>query len=250
MWLSESRRRVGTSFPAPSSREAIPEGVGAGGTTGERGEVLDVLRELLDGGRSDEVVELVRKLVVRNSDLERRLAQALGRGRKNEGVSKAQLLLLLDELARGEDAPARPRRRPSSPRPTRSCATRAASTIRAPTTRIGARASRGGSRRCASPRRRTCRAWTTSSPCPCPTASARARSAASRASAFSHDVTEVIELVPAQVIVRRDLHEKLACEPRQGSGDLIGSGSADLIHRSTSDGAARSTLTERRRQFG
>jgi transposase len=202
--------------------------VGAGTTAGERGEVLDVLRELLDGGRSDEVVELVRKLVVRNSDLERRLAQALGRGRKNEGVSKAQLLLLLDELARGEDAageaapPAElaeadqklrdksgiddpsaddedrrtrePRRQPPLRKPAPVHLPRVDNVIAVPESQRACPKC-GAARKC-----------------------------------IGHDVTEVIELVPAQVIVRRDLREKLACEPCEGelvrapNGDKVVSG--------------------------
>jgi transposase len=33
---------------------------------------------------------------------------------------------------------------------------------------------------------------------------------------MGHDITEVIELVPAQVIVRQDKREKLACENCEG----------------------------------
>jgi hypothetical protein len=58
-----------------------------------------VLRELLAEGRSDEVLALVAKLLARNGELERKLADALTRGRKNEGVSAAQLLLVLEGLA-------------------------------------------------------------------------------------------------------------------------------------------------------
>ena len=63
-----------------------------------RGPVLEVLQELLAGGDTEAVLALFRKLVTRNTELEKRLADALGRGRKNEGVSAAQLLLLLDQL--------------------------------------------------------------------------------------------------------------------------------------------------------
>jgi hypothetical protein len=66
--------------------------------------VLEVLRELLAEGRDEEVLALVSKLVARNSELERRLAQLLLRGRKSERVSSAQLLLLLDQLTAAEGA--------------------------------------------------------------------------------------------------------------------------------------------------
>lgn len=64
-----------------------------------KGPVLEVLKSLLQSGRSDAVVSLVEKLVNRNSELEQRLAQLLSRGRKNEGVSSAQLKLFVDALS-------------------------------------------------------------------------------------------------------------------------------------------------------
>ena len=55
--------------------------------TERRGSVLEMLRELLQEQRTEEVVALVAKLVTRNSELERLLAQAkAGKGKKNEGV--------------------------------------------------------------------------------------------------------------------------------------------------------------------
>ena len=68
-----------------------------------RGEVLDVVRALLAEGREEDVLGVVTKLVAQNSELERRLAQLLARGHKNEGVSAGQLLLFLNELT-GESA--------------------------------------------------------------------------------------------------------------------------------------------------
>ena len=66
---------------------------------GLKGPVLEVLKSLLQKGRSDAVVALVEKLVNRNSELEQRLAQLLSRGHKNEGVSSAQLKLFVDALS-------------------------------------------------------------------------------------------------------------------------------------------------------
>src|SRR5512140_517819 len=68
-------------------------------STEQKGPVLDVLKSLLESGRSEEVVTLVEKLVARNSELEQRLAQVLSRGHKNEGVSTAQLKLFVDALS-------------------------------------------------------------------------------------------------------------------------------------------------------
>jgi len=65
------------------------------------GPVLEVLPKLLAQGRTKEALEAVRVLVKRNEQLERQLA-ALGRRsmKANEGVSSAQLVLILDELSR------------------------------------------------------------------------------------------------------------------------------------------------------
>jgi hypothetical protein len=68
-------------------------------TREQRGELLQMLRTLLEAGEVDAVVELVTKLVARNSELERRLADFLTRGHKREGVSSDQLKLFLDGLA-------------------------------------------------------------------------------------------------------------------------------------------------------
>src|SRR5688500_5405771 len=64
----------------------------------QRGDVLSVLRGLLNEGRSDDVLAVVAQLVARNDELERRLAQVLARGRKNEGSAPGQLLLFIDKL--------------------------------------------------------------------------------------------------------------------------------------------------------
>lgn len=63
-----------------------------------RGGVLEILQELLQERRDGDVLSLVSKLVARNSELERRLAQLLSRTRKNEGVSEAQLKFFMDAL--------------------------------------------------------------------------------------------------------------------------------------------------------
>lgn len=80
-------------------------GAKAASTTNEqRGPVLDVLRDLLERGQLDAVLELVAKLVARNSELERKLADLRSSRRTNEGVSSAQLALLLEALSPSGDA--------------------------------------------------------------------------------------------------------------------------------------------------
>ena len=86
-----------------------------------------MLQGLLQERRDSDVLSLVAKLVARNSELEQRLARAMSRTHKNEGVSEAQLKLFMDVLTTESDdeAGAAIRR---SPTRTRSCATPLAST--------------------------------------------------------------------------------------------------------------------------
>jgi transposase len=163
-----------------------------------RGQVLEVLKELLAEGRLDEVLALVSKLVARNTELEKRLAEVLSRGKKNEGVSSEQLLLLLDGLSgapaqhvaeadehlrsaagidpqRTEGALTEPPKRPSVRRPLPAHLRRVENVIPVP----------DGER-------------------PCPQCGALR-------TCIGHDVSQVIDLIPAEVVVRVDLREKLAC---------------------------------------
>lgn len=65
--------------------------------------MLDALKELLAAGRMAEALMVVEKLVARNAELERQLRAARTSDRKNEGVSSAQLRLLLDGLPANTD---------------------------------------------------------------------------------------------------------------------------------------------------
>ncbi len=75
-----------------------------------RGTVLDVIRELLTGGRSDEAIAVVAKLVARNAELEMLVAKMRDKNR-SERVSNDQLDLFLNQLlgAMGASSPRRTR---------------------------------------------------------------------------------------------------------------------------------------------
>jgi transposase len=196
----------------------VSDGSEAKASTGERrGEVLDMLRELLSEGRDDAVVELFSKLVERNTDLERKLAEILSRRHKNEGVSKAQLHLFVDALttaaepdlaeadaklraASGIDAPPDPERQTKAlPQPP----------LRRP---LPANMPR------------------VDNPISVPNAERACPKCGSERKCIGHDVTEVIDLIPAQAVVRRDRREKIACENCEGElarapqGDKVVSG--------------------------
>ena len=180
-----------------------------------RGPVLDVVKALRAENDWDAVVALVAKLVADNNDMSRRLARIAARFKTSEKVGKAQLVLFLDALQRGEGEPetdgddepdelddvdrqlrgssgiddegdlsklktGRPPRQPPTRTPAPAHLRRVDNLIAVP------------------PAQR-----------PCP------RCGAERV-CVEHEVTEVIELVPAEVIVRRDLREKLACAPCEG----------------------------------
>lgn len=191
-----------------------------------RGEVLEVARELLADGRGDDLLSLVTKLVEHNEDLTTRVALATTRAdaaasraaelqrqlerlqaryKKNEAVSRAQLVLFIDAMARGEagdilvdaddpraDANERlrdtsgiadddepktkqPRERPPRRQPAPAHLPRVPNPLLVPAVER-----------------------------PCP------RCGAER-TCIGHETTEVIDLIPAQVIVRQDKREKLAC---------------------------------------
>lgn len=172
-------------------------------TREHRGPVLDVLQELLAESRNEEIVALFGKLVARNGELERRLAAMLSRGSKNEGISSAQLRLFVQELAAAAEAaeleqasdklrgasgiddepkskPEAPRRQPPLRRPIPTNLRRVDNPIEVPASERACPVCQG---------EREC---------------------------IGHDVTEVIDLIPAEVIVRVDRREKLACTQCEG----------------------------------
>lgn len=195
-------------------------------STEKRGPVLEVLRELLAEGRDGAVLALVSKLVARNGELERRLAQLLSRsGHKNEGVSTEQLKLFLDALGtatEGDDAVAAPalgeandKLRGVSGIDDKSAAEAAAEKpARQPPLRQPPPAHL--------PR--------IENPIAVPAAERPCPSCGAERVCIGHDVTEVIELLPARVVVRVDAREKLACATCQGeivrapAGDKVVSG--------------------------
>ncbi len=166
-----------------------------------KGEVLDVLQELLAKRCDTEVVELVRQLVAENSTLRLQLSEMVMHRRKGEGVSTAQLKLFLEELEAEQDveldsssealkdaaeldakkAPKKkPPRQPRSRQPFPPELRRIDNPIKVPA------------------EERSCPICGEERTC------------------IGHDVTEVVELIPAELVVRVDRREKLACKPCEG----------------------------------
>jgi transposase len=164
-----------------------------------RGAVLDVVRALLASGRGDEVLQVVAKLVARNAELETLLGKLRERNRR-EHVSSDQLDLFLDQLLAamggelaeadaklsetaedngGRDKKKVTRTQPESQPPVR-------------------RPPPPGLRRVANP-------------IPVPPEERACPVCGTERTCIGHDTTSVIELVPAEVIVRLDQREVLAC---------------------------------------
>ena len=219
-------------------------------TKERRGDVVEVARELLSEGRTDDVLSLLTQLAAQNgelamqaavatakaaeatakaaesaakaaesaaktSELKQQLERILARYKKSEAVSKTQLVLFIDALSRGEAGDVSTE--PGDPRPDANDRLRDASGICAvdddePTTKQPP--PRPAARQPAPehlPR--------TPNPLLVPAAERPCPRCGVERTCIGHDVTEVIELIPAQVIVRQDSREKLAC--RQCEAELV-----------------------------
>lgn len=162
-----------------------------------RGDVIKVLSELLAAGRHDEVLALVTKLLSRNHELELLLQKQREGKNRGEHVSPAQLLLLLQGLRQSspealaeanrtlEEAAEEHGGRPERTKPDKQPAVR-----RKPSPRL-----RRVDNLISVPEQER----------PCPTCGAERK-------CVTHEITEVIDLIPAEVIVRLDRREVLACD--------------------------------------
>jgi len=178
-----------------------------------RGSVLDVVRALLAENADDAVLAIVSKLVAENADMSRRLSRIAARFKTSEKVGKAQLVLFMDALQRGEGEPEVDGADADGPDELdeADAKLRAAAGIDDPADddlgKVTTRPPRQPANRTEAPAhlRRVdnpISVPTTQRPCP---------QCGTERTCIGHDTTEVIELIPAEVVVRRDRREKLAC---------------------------------------
>jgi transposase len=187
------------------------------GTTERRGPPVDVVRELLGEGRTEEVLAVVAALVSRNRELEMLLAKMRESRNRGERVSSEQLALfakLLREQTGGELSEADrklaeaaekyggreqgppPPKQPPVRRPLPKNLRRVENKIQVP-----------------------------ESERPCPQCGAMR-------TCIAQETTEVAELIPAEIIVRLDIREVLACRKcdaevvRAPMGDKVIAGGA------------------------
>lgn len=184
-----------------------------------RGKVLDMLKGLLAERRDEEVIALVAQLVARNANLELLLAKLREKKNRGEHVASSQLALFLAELkeqttaesALGdadqklEDSANANGGRPEGPKPP----------------------PRPPLRRPPPPGLRRVK-----NPIDVPQEERACPQCGSDRRCVFHETTEVIELIPAEVIVRQDIREVLACDTcdaemqRAPMGDKVVAGGA------------------------
>lgn len=164
-----------------------------------KGTVLDVLCQLLGGAaHADQILALFRKVVARNEELELLCAKLRERKNRGEHVSEAQLNLFLAELAKKrtpegqaeanrqlEDAAKEHGGRPDKTKPPRQPARR-----RPPSPKL----------------RRV------ENPIPVPAEERPCPNCGKERRCLFHETTEVVDLIPAEVIVRLDRREVLGCD--------------------------------------
>lgn len=179
-----------------------------------RGSVLDVARALRDENDWDAILEIVGKLVAENADMSRRLARIASRFKTSEKIGRAQLVLFVDALQRGEGEPETDAAETDGPDELdeADAKLRAASGIDdnkdGDLAKLTTKPPRQPTSRTAAPAhlRRL------DNPISVPTAQRACPRCGTERTCIGHDITEVIELIPAEVVVRRDLREKLACD--------------------------------------
>jgi transposase len=199
-----------------------------------RGTVLDVLRKLLEGHEHDAtVLAIFEKLVARNNELELQLVQMLSRGRKNEGISAAQLRLFLEALDQGRkqaDDESDPAGVPCTP------AVDEANTRLREVSGIDAKCRESEPEPPKPPRQPSTRGAfpehlsRVPNPIAVPDDERPCPKCGNERECIGHETTEVAELEPAKVFIRVDIREKLMCKPcggelvRAPAGDKVVSG--------------------------
>jgi len=186
-----------------------------------RGSVLDVLRTLLgDHEERDAVLNIVGKLVARTTDLERQLARTAARFKVSEKVSTAQLVLFADALRREEATPEAERGASGDE------VVDADERLRDASGLDDADADDKGdlAKRRIEPPPRQPRARTVApahlrridNPIEVPADQRACPKCGSERACTEPHITEVIDVLPPEVIVRRDIRQQLRCEPCDG----------------------------------
>jgi transposase len=208
-----------------------------------RGPVLEVLGQLLpEFDERGAVLAMVEKLlaqnnqlVVRNTELQRQLSKFVSATRTSEKVSAAQLLLALGALGMFGSADADGSSDGERAQPEDLDA--ADADLRKASGIDEERAPKDDQPKTGRPRRQPytrtpapAHLRRVENPIPVPDAERPCPKCGGERTCIGHDTTEVIDLIPAEAIVRLDMREKLRCEPCDGElvrapiGDKVVSG--------------------------
>jgi transposase len=161
-----------------------------------RGSALDMLRELLDRRRDEDVLALFGKLVARNEELELLLAKIHASKNRGERISTAQLDLFLDKLREQSEA----EQREANERLEQAAAAHGGRPDELKPPKQPAR------RRPAPPGLRRIH-----NPIPVPDDERPCPKCGKLRTCVHTDTTEVIDLIPAEVVVRLDEREVVVC---------------------------------------
>lgn len=173
-----------------------------------RGEVLAMVRELHAAGDTDAVQEIVAHLVREVEQLKRELAEKALRRKKGEGVSSAQLTLLLEALTTAQEHAAQQDAKQKADDALHGVAT---TTETADNNEKKDKPKRKPKRRPIPDdlRRVDNPIAVAQQQRPCPVCGGERH-------CMGHDESHVIDYIPAEVVVRVDRREKLACERCEG----------------------------------
>lgn len=180
---------------------------------------MDVVRALREENDWDAVLQIVGELVAKNADMTRQLAQVKRSFKTSEKVGRAQLVLFVDALARREAGPEADEAEANGPDEIdeADAMLRVASGIdekkqndeeEDAITKAQTRPPREPANRTPPP----ANARRVDNPLLVPAAERACPRCGAERTCIGHDITEVIDLIPAQVIVRRDMREKIACK--------------------------------------
>lgn len=169
-----------------------------------RGRPRDVARQLLDGGYHDELLALVDKLVAQNEELARIIASARTVRNQSEAVPSEQLKLILDELRAAEAA----------------SETEKSGDQADADKKLDAAAEEHGTRQTTTkpPKQPAVRRPPppdlprVDNPIPVSDEERQCPSCGAARRCVGHETNEIIDLIPAKVVVRVDRREILECE--------------------------------------
>jgi transposase len=222
-----------------------------------RGDVVTVVRELLAERRDDVVLDLVQRVVGELEEVKRRLAEKSARRSKGEGMTSAQLRLVLDTLEQG--GPPVEEQLTEADKALQAVCDDIADKRKKRGERKGGKASNHSGRNPIPPNLRqiedVIKVADDQRACPL---------CGQERECIGHDTSYTIDLIPAEVIVRLLKQEKLACKPCDGqlvraplvtnkvvAGGKLGSNLvAHLLHDKYRDGLPLHRIKERLARLG